>query len=174
MEQILNLLGFTDTLSIVWNVLAYGAMILITIAVVSAKWRNLFFVLGPFILLFYAWLYLHNPLLIGLQFVITTSGILNFLNIKKPAPFVVIGLAVIVFVALLIFGQISGLWLWFGALGLLGLAFGLTQLPKKMGFIVMMIGGLLIVVYAFAFQVWVFFVLNIVFFVANIFELRKK
>jgi hypothetical protein len=38
----------------------------------------------------------------------------------------------------------------------------------------MMIGGLLIAVYSFAFQVWVFFVLNIIFFVANIFELKKK
>ncbi len=174
MEQIFNLLGFTDTISIAWNILAYGAMILITIAVVSAKWRNLFFVLGPFILLFYAWLYLQNPLLIGLQFVITTSGMLNFFNIKKLAPFVVIGLAVMVFAALLITGQISSLWLWFGAFGLLGLAFGLTQLPKKTGFIVMMVGGLLIVVYSFALQVWVFFALNIIFFVANIFELRKK
>ncbi len=174
MEQILNLLGFTDTVSTLWNILAYAGMILITVAVVSANWRNQFFVWGPLILLIYAWFYLHNPILAGLQLVVTTSGILNLLNIKKRAASIVIALAVIVFAALLITGQISGLWPWFGALGLLGIALGLTQLPCRRGFAIMAFGGLLIVIYALALQIWVFFVLNIIFFVVNLLELKKK
>jgi len=180
MEQIFNLLGFTDVVSTLWNILAYAGMILITVAVVSTRWRNQFFVWGPIILLLYAWFYLHNPILAGLQLVVTVSGILNLLNAEKRvsffvfAPAVIITLAVIVFAALLTTGQISGLWPWFGALGLLGIALGLTQLPHKRGFGIMALGGLLIVVYAFALQIWVFFVLNMIFFVANLVELKKK
>lgn len=174
MEQVLDVLGFADTAGIVWNTLAYIGMIMIIIAVISARLRNWLFVFGPLILLIYAWFYLHNPILASLQFVATVSGALNLRNIKKSAPFIVIGLAVLVFTALLAAGQISGLWPWFGALGLLGIALGLTQLPRKRGFAIMAIGGLLIVVYAGALQIWVFFVLNIVFFFANILELRKQ
>lgn len=174
MGQILNFLGFTGLSSTLWNLLGYVGMILIIIAVVSPKWQKWFFVLGPLALLFYAWFYLHNPLLIGLEIIITASGILNLRNIKKPAPFIVIALAIAVFIALLVKGEISGIWSWFGALGLLGIALGLTQLPRKRGFIIMMAGGLLIAVYAFAFQVWIFFILNIIFFGANLREIRKK
>lgn len=174
MEQMLNLLGFTDITSILWNPLAYAGMILIIIAVVSAKLRNQFFVLGPLALLLYAWFYLHNPILAGLQLVITASGILNLRGVKRLAPFIVITLGVTVFVALLVTGQISGLWSWFGALGLLGIALGLTQLPHKRGFGIMALGGLLIVVYAFGLQIWIWFVLNIIFFVVNLLELKKQ
>jgi len=174
MEQVFTFLGFTGPVSIFWNLLAYVGMVLITVAVISAKWRNQFFFWGPLALLLYAGLYLHNPILTGLQIVVATSGLLNIRNIKKPAPFVVITLAVIVFAALLVTGQISGLWYWFGALGLLGIALGLTQLPHKRGFAVMALGGLLIVIYALALHIWVFFVLNAIFFATNLLELRKK
>jgi type IV secretory pathway TrbL component len=53
----------------------------------------------------------------------------------------------------------------------LGIALGLTQLPKKRGFAIMALGGLLIVIYAWALQIWVFFILNIVFFAANLLKL---
>lgn len=173
MEQILNLLGFTNTAGILWSLLAYLGMILIITAVVFPKWRNQFFVWGPLILLLYAWFYLHDPILTGLQFIITTSGILNFLNIKKPAALIVIILAVVVFITLLANGNLVGLWSWLGALGLLGIALGLTQLPAKQGFLIMALGGLLIVIYALALQIWVFFILNAIFFAANILEWRR-
>lgn len=174
MEQILNFLGFTSVANTLWNLSGYLGMILIIIGVLSKKWRNRFFVLGPFILLIYAWLFLHDPILVGLQLVVTTSGALNLLDIKKRAAFIIIVLSVIVFGILLITGQISGLWSWFGALGLWGIALGFTQLPHKRGFTFMALGGFLIMIYAFAFQVWVFFILNIFYVGVNIIELKKK
>lgn len=173
MEQILNFLGFTDMAGIFWNSLAYIGMILITIAVLSPKWQKQFFIWGPVLLLLYSWLYLHNPILIWLQLIIIVSAGLNLLNVKKIAPFIVITLAVVAFVSLLMAGQISGLWYWFGALGLLGIALGLTQLPKKNGFYIMALGGLLVIVYSLGLQIWVFFVLNIIFFVANLLQAKK-
>ncbi len=173
MEQILSFLGFTSTVSILWNILGYAGMILIIIAVLSAKWRNRFFVLGPFFLLIYAWFFLHDPILSGLQLIIIASGVLNLLNVKKVTPAVMIILSAIIFTALLVTGQLSGLGYWIGALGLWGIALGFTQLPRRRAFTIMAIGGLLIIVYALIFKVWVFFILNIFFFGANLLEFRR-
>lgn len=174
MESILNLLGFTDTISILWNLAAYLGMTLIILAVIFDKWRNQFFVWAPLILLPYTWFYLSNPLLTGLQIIVAVSGILNLVNVKKTAPFIVFALTIIVYAVLLITKQISGVWLWIGSFGFLGIALGLTQLPKKRAFTMMALGGLLIVIYTLALQIWVFFVLNLVFFMVNLFELKKK
>lgn len=173
MEQILSILGFTDTVSILWHLLAYTAMILTIIAVVSEKRRNQFFICASLALLFYSWFYLHNPILASLQIVVATSGVLNLLHIKKSA-FFVVGLAIIVFAILLATGQIHGLWAWVGAFGLFAVALGLTRLPNKQGFALMALGALLITVYSFALQVWVFVVLSIIFFTANVFEFREE
>ena len=174
MKEFLDVLGFTDAAGICWNIAAYIGMIMIIMAVISTKLQKHFFVWGPLILLFYAGLYLHNYILAGLQLTITVSGALNLFNVKKWSPHIVIALAVLVYAALLITGQISGLWPIIGSFGLLGIALGLTQLPKKKGFAIMALGGLLIVIYAFALQIWVFLILNIVFFAANLLKLFKK
>lgn len=173
MTEILKFLGLTGLVSTLWNLLAYFGMIAITIAVVNKKLRNHFFVWGPLVLFLYAWLFLHNPLLTGLQLIVTVSGILNLLNIKKSSLLVVSGLTLVVYILLLVTGSISGLWYWIGSFGLLGMGLGLTQLPKKRGFVIMTIGAVLIVIYSGALSIWIWFVLNIVFFIANLIELRR-
>jgi len=99
--------------------------------------------------------------------------VLNLLNVKKVTPAVMIILSAIIFTALLVTGQLSGLGYWIGALGLWGIALGFTQLPRRRAFTIMAIGGLLIIVYALIFKVWVFFILNIFFFGANLLEFRR-
>jgi len=167
------LLGFTDPFSIVWNIAAYLGMALITAAVLSQKMRKHFFVWGPLILLLYALFYLNNAILTGLQLVVTVSGSLNLLGVKRTAPYLVAVLTIAVYVVLLIMGELSNVWFWLGSFGLLGIAIGLTQLPKRLGFSIMMAGGMLIVIYAYALEIWVFFILNIVFAAANLMELVK-
>ncbi len=173
MEQIFSILGFTDTVSTIWNVIGYVGMIAIIVGVLSGKLRNQLLFWGPLILVIYAWLFLHDPVLVGLQLVVTTSGALNLLNIKKLAPLIIIVFSAIIFIVLLLTGQISGLWSWLGALGLWGIALGFTQLPHKRAFTLMALGGLFIIIYSYAFQVWIFFILNIFFFIANIRELKR-
>ena len=133
-----------------------------------------FFVWGPLALFLYALFYLNNAILTGLQLVVTVSGALNLLNIKKRSPYLVGILTVVVYLVLIIMGQLSNVWFWLGSLGLLGIALGLTQLPKRKGVMVMLIGGILIVVYALALAIWVFFVLNMVFATANAIELARR
>jgi len=173
MEKLLSLLGFTDLFSTAWNLFAYIGMTAITIAVISVRWRNQFFFWGPLMLMLYALFYLNDPILVGLQIIVTVSGFLNLADVKKRAPQAVITLTIVVYAGLLVTGQISGIWQWVGSFGLLGIALGLTQLPHRQGFAIMSIGGLLVVIYALALQIWVFLVLNAIFFVANVIELRK-
>jgi len=174
MEQVFTFLGFIGPVSIFWNLLAYVGMVLITLAVISAKWRNQFFFWGPLALLLYAGLYLKNPILTGLQLVIIVSGVLNLFSIKKIAPVILIALTIIVYTILLTTKQISGLWPVIGSFGLLGIAFGMTQLPLKRAFTIMAFGGLMIIVYALALHIWVFFVLNAIFFATNLLKTKKR
>lgn len=180
MNGVLNFLGFTGLSGTFWNILAYLGMFAIIVAVVSKneKWQNHFFFWGPLALFLYAAFFLHNPLLAGLQFIIAASGLLNLLEIKKYALLRMGVLTVIIYSILLISGSISGIWCWIGSFGLLGIGLGLTQLPKKRSFAIMAVGGALIVVYSGALQIWVWFVLNIIFFALNLIEAmsweRKK
>ncbi len=170
-----ELLGFTGLTSTFWNLLAYLGMIVIIVAVISKKYRNHFFVWGPLALMFYAWFFLHNPLLYCLQFIIASSGALNLLRIKKgDSALLMVGILTgIAYILLLITGSINGIWYWIGSFGLLGIGLGLTQLPKKRSFVIMAIGGALIIIYSGALAIWIWFILNIAFFIANIAELIR-
>lgn len=171
-----ELLGFTDLISTFWNILAYVGMSAIIVAVVSKKYRDHFFVWGPLALILYAWFFLHNPLLAGLQLIITVSGALNFLRIKKGAPWIVGILTAVVYSYLLTTGSINGIWNWIGSLGLWAIGMGLTQLPKKRSFLIMCIGGILLVVYSgpWALKIWIWFVLNIIFAISNFLTLLRN
>ena len=175
------ILGFTDPISTLWNLLAYTGMIAIIVAVFSPKQRGNLFIFGPLALLFYAFIYLHDTLLASLQLIVTVSGFLNryFQNNKLFSRFstnsiIIFVLAVTAFITSFFTGQFSSIWHWFGAFGLLGIAFGLIYIPRKTGFAVMALGGLLVAIYAFGLQIWVFFVLNSVFCISNLIELLRK
>jgi hypothetical protein len=176
MNEILNFLGFTGLTSALWNLLAYVGVGMIIAAVISRRLQNHFFVWGPLALLLYAWFFLHNPLLIGLQLVVTVSGVLNLLKIKKSALWIVGILAGGTYVQLLTTNSISGIWNWIGSFGLLAIGMGLTQLPKKIGFVIMSIGGVLIVLYSgpWALKIWIWFVLNIIFLGASAITLLRR
>lgn len=175
MNEILNFLGFNGWENTCCNLLAYIGMIMIIMAVINKKLQDAFFFWGPMLLLTYALYYLHNPLLIGLQLIITVSGALNYLKIKKGAPWIVGILTAAVYVYLLSTGSISGIWYWIGSFGLVALGMGLTQLPKKRSFVIMTIGGILIVLYSgpWALKIWIWFILNLVFFGANVLTLLR-
>ncbi|MDD3101869.1 MAG: hypothetical protein PHE59_01880 [Patescibacteria group bacterium] len=173
MNTILTLLGFTGLVSTIWNILAYFGMAMIIIGVVSAKFRNHFFVWGAIILCLYAWFFLHNSLLVGLEFVVAISGALNLFGVKRGNLFIVGLTTVIVYTILLLTHSINGIWYWVGSFGLLGCGLGLTQMPKKIGFVIMAIGGFLIIVYSGFLSIWIWFVLNIIFFIASLIEIKK-
>jgi len=175
LEQIISELGFTDLFGIFWNGLAYIGMALIIIAVVSDKWRDKFFFYGPAILFLYALFYLEDPLLTSLQIVVTVSGFLNLVKIKKYASLIVFSLAIIALLVLIVTDQVGEYWhYWLGIIGFFGIALGLVQLPDKKGFAAMSLGGLLITAYSFISAIWVFFFLNVIFFIVNVVELIKK
>ena len=84
-------------------------------------------------------------------------------------------LVIVICAILIITEQVGKYWYyWLGGLGFLGFALGLTQLPRKRGFIIMTLGGLLIAIYSFVLQIWVFVLFNVIFIIINIFEIRKR
>ncbi|OGZ12431.1 MAG: hypothetical protein A2942_02335 [Candidatus Lloydbacteria bacterium RIFCSPLOWO2_01_FULL_50_20] len=71
-------------------------------------------------------------------------------------------------------GAIADEWSLMGSFGFLGIAFGLAALPKKFGFLLLAIGGALLTIYAFHVSAWVFFTLNLIYFVESMRSWFKK
>ena len=169
MQALAELLGFTSFAGSLWNAASYLAFIAIIIGVFWERYRNWLITLGAAVLGIYAAAFLQNTLLAILQTVIVFSGILQlFKTPRRSAMFVMITLTIGAYIFLILTNSITDAWAFVGSLGLLGIAFGLTILPKRYGFLVMAAGGLLLVAYSFVIGAWVFFLLNIFFFVANI------
>lgn len=174
MEKLITILGFTSLTNSIWNFAAYAAFIAIIIGVFSEKHRNIFFTLGAATLAIYAGIFLHNQLLTALQALIVISGILQWTGVSKRSTVIImIALTITTYVFLVAIGAIVDVWALIGSFGLLGIAFGLAMLPKHYGFIVMAVGGILLVIYAFVTSVRVFFLLNIFFAVANLWTWQK-
>lgn len=169
MGLLAEFLGFTSLNSGLWNAVSYLAFIAIIIGVFWERYRNWLITIGAIALAIYAAAFLQNTLLTTLQIVITVSGILQLCRVsRKSAMLTMIGCTIAAYLFLILKNAVADIWSFVGSLGLLGIAFGLTILPKRYGFLVMAAGGLLLVVYSFIIGAWVFFFLNIFFFVANL------
>jgi len=169
MQVMLEFLGFTSLTSSLWNTVSYLAFILIIVGVFYERGRNWLITIGAIVLAIYAAIFLQNTLLTTLQIVITISGILQLCRVpRNSAMRIMIGCTVAAYFFLIFKNAIADTWSFAGSLGLLGIAFGLTILPKRYGFLVMAAGGLLLVAYSFVISAQVFFFLNIFFFVANL------
>lgn len=175
MEEIFNFLGFTSLTSTLWNLLAYAGMGLAITAVFLKKHprlQGILFVAGPFPLFLYAHFFLHNIILSDLQLLITASGVMNLLKFRMRSWIVGI-VTVITFANFLATDSISGIWTFIGSIGFCALGIGLSQLPKKISYVIMCLAGALLVIYSgpWALKIWVWFILNIFFFIANLFEI---
>lgn len=153
----------------VWDTVSYLAFIIIIIGVFCDRYRNWLITMGAIVLAVYAAEFLHNRLLATLQIVIAFSGVLQLCRVPRElSKCAMIGSAMGAYYSLTTKNAIADIWSFIGSLGLLGIAFGLITLPKRYGFLVMATGGLLLVLYSFIIGAWVFFFLNIFFFIANI------
>ena len=169
MQILAEFLGFTSLESSLWNTASYLAFIIIIIGVFWQRGRNWLITLGAAALGVYAMVFLRNTVLATLQIVIVFSGILQLSKTpRRPAMFAMVLFTMEAYIFLILMKSITNLWSFIGSLGLLGIAFGLIILPKRYGFLIMAAGGLLLVAYSFVISAWVFFFLNIFFFVANI------
>lgn len=175
MQTLLEFFGFTTLYGIAWNIIGYLAFIGIIIGVFSERYRNTLITLGAGALAIYSGIFLHNPLFTALQTLIVISGLLQWTKISKQltvAAMIILTVSAYLFLAWN--GTIVDVWSLIGSFGLLGIAFGLITLPRRLGFIFMAIGGALLVVYGFVVEAWVFFFLNIFFVFANIRTWLKK
>ena len=153
----------------IWEVVSYLAFIMIIIGVFYERYRNLLITIGAIVLATYAAVFLQNRLLTTLQIVIAFSGILQLCQVPRKLTMCgMFGCTTVAYYSIISKNIITDTWSFIGSLGLLGIAIGLTILPKRYGFLVMAMGGLFLVLYSFVVGAWVFFFFNIFFFVANI------
>lgn len=172
-HTILEILGFTNLIGVIWNMLAYAAFICIIVGVSSDRYRNFLITLGGGLLAFYAYFFFHNYLFAVLQCLIVISGVLQWKK-AKGAAMVMVVLTAAAYLFLIRIGAIGNIWALIGSFGLLGIVFGLVVLPKRYGFMLMAVGGALLVIYAFPTRAWVFFFLNIFFFWKSVQAWRKQ
>ena len=175
MQILAEFFGFATLTSGLWNAAAYAAFIGIIVGVLYERYRNTLFAIGAATLALYAGVFLQNSLFTALQMLVFISALLQWTKVSKrkegrykDVPMVTLTvLAIVAGFFLLVSGAIVDVWALVGSFGLLGIAFGLAMLPRQNGFLVMAVGGVLLVFYAFAVEVWVFFFLNIFFALAN-------
>lgn len=174
MESLREFFGFTTAASSAWNAVAYAAFVGIITGVFWERYRNLLITFGAAILALYSGIFFHNTLFTVLQLLIVVSGLLQLVNAhKRFAMITMVTFTITAYAFLALSGIITDTWTLMGSFGLLGIAFGLVILPKHYGFIVMSVGGILLIFYGFAVEAWVFFFLNIFFAVANTYEWNK-
>src|SRR3989344_815348 len=127
MNELLGILGFTTPLGIFWNSVGYCAFIAIIAGVFFEKGKTLLFLFGALALVPYAYIYLGNTLLTVLQIIVALSAFLSLLRAPRwLSHTVALGFG---FCASGYFFAVSGMDLWtiFGALGLVFIAVGVTQ-----------------------------------------------
>lgn len=175
MRVLTEFFGFTSPISTFWNLSAYLAFIIIIIGVLSEKYRNVLITFGAGVLALYAGIFLHHPLFATLQTLIVLSGILlSAKKLSKPGTVtIMVILTIAAYLFLMMGGAITNVSAFIGSSGLLGIAFGLAALPKRYGFLLMALGGILLIIYTSYISAWVFFFLNIFFTVANIKKLYQ-
>jgi len=153
----------------IWDAVSYLAFIAIIIGVFSERYRNVLITLGAAVLAMYAWFFLENLLFTILQLLIVVSGVMQLVRLSgRIAVTSMVILTSVAYMHLYISGAITDVWALIGSFGLLGIALGLVILPKHYGFLFMAAGGMLLILYAFDVEAWVFFFLNIFFVVANL------
>ena len=171
METILTFLGFTTLESTVWNVIAYGFVVLLIVATLREKHRYEFFAAGATALAVYSGLFLHNTLFTTLQIVVMISALLQVYKVSPKKSRVTLSLLTLcALIFLFLSGNLETRLDILGALGLSGIAFGIVMLPRQSAFIVMALGGGFLTWYAFVIPVWAFFILNMFYTGANILQ----
>lgn len=168
MKMLTEILGFTSFNDGLWNTVSYLAFIMIIVGVFWERCRNWLITTGAVALTIYAAAFLQNTLLATMQVVIIISCIVQLCRVSRNAAMLtMVGGTIAAYLFLIFKNAIADIWSFVGSLGLLGIAFGLTMLPKHYGFLVMAAGGLFLVLYSFVIGAWGFFFLNIFFVTAN-------
>jgi len=168
-------LGFTTWtwIDTVLNIAAYAAFYFIIRAVHKERFINETFAVCGGFLGIYAWFFLGNLLLATLQGLIFVSASLQFAEVKRRSGIMIMSvLTIAAYVWLASSGMLTDTKAIIGSIGLLGIAIGIMLLPSRHAFLMMAVGGVLLVYYSFP-AAMVFVLLNIFFTYVNIQKWRE-
>lgn len=168
MDTLLSFLGFTTGEGIFWNLLAYSAAIGIIVGMLWEKPRFMLFALGGFTLAPYSFFFLNDILFSAVQGVVPVAAVLQLYKVKeRHAREILVALTILTLTVLFYSGFLNTMLGFIGVLGFISIAFGIILLPKLSGYAVQAGGGLLLMLYAYETNAWVFFVLNVVYVAAS-------
>lgn len=168
MTELLSALGFTTLESIIWNLAAYAAFVVIIVGVLHERLRNILLTVGGAVLALYSGVFLKDALFATLQTLLTISGVMQLAHIKRGTSIAtMLALTTVALVLLVLIEVLQNENAFAGVGGLLGITFGIVLLPRPSAFALMTLGGILLIVYAWTAGLWVFFFLNIFFVLAN-------
>jgi len=163
-----EILGFTTIEGTIWNSVAYVSLIAIMFGVAYERFRAQIFVFAPLSLLFYSGFFLGDPLFTVGQSLITTSGVLGLCRVRPFAGMVtMVCLLAIASVSLLLMGVFESTMAILGFYGLMGIVFGILLIPAPKAFLLLSVGTMLLITYAFSVGAWVFFTINFVMLIVN-------
>ncbi len=168
MSGLLTVLGFTTLESTLWNLASYIAFIGIIVGVLYERWRNILLTVGGATLACYSEFFFKDIVFTALQALLTVSGVMQLARVKHRVSIAtMLALTVVVLSLLLLGGALQSMNTVVGVGGLLGITFGIVLLPRRNAFVLMTLGGVLLIAYAWVVGAWVFFWLNIFFALAN-------
>jgi len=151
-----------------WDGAAYLAFFFIILAIYREQFVNGTLAVCAVVLGVYAWFFLEISLLATLQGLIFASASLQWAKVPRRRGIIIMGVLTFAAYAWLVFnGDLTDIKALLGSFGLLGIAGGLMLLPLRLAFLVMAIGGTLLVFYSYP-DAMVFVLLNGVFVIVNI------
>ncbi len=168
-QALLNTLGFTTFWNTVFHALAYFGLIISTRGILDKKRQAWLFLIGVTLLWSFA-VYMNNPVFVAAQTIIAVASLMRVL-VAPGAPVVISFLTVLIFMSALRRGDFEETHNLSGALALLGLAFGVVFAPRLSGNILFTFGGALMAYYSYSVWSLPFFLLNIPFTLAAIWEI---
>lgn len=170
-QAFMNTLGFISFWSTIFHLLAYMGLLISTWGILDKRRQPYLFFIGVSLLWSFA-VFVNNPVFVAAQIIIAVASLMRVLAVND-APKVISFLTALIVIGALRRGDFDEPSVLPGVLAVLGLAFGVVFAPRIAGSILFALGGSLMAYYSYMEWFLPFFLLNIPFTLAALWEIGK-
>ncbi len=171
-QTLINILGLTSFWSTVFNLSAYLGLLTFTAGILyKPRQAHLFFVGG--LMVWALAVYGGNPIFVGAQTVMLLASFMRLRKVPDAAATTVF-LTAVILISMYFRGDIDSSLRWLGALAAIGLAVGVAFAGRLSGNLLFAAGGILMGWFAYIVNSPPFFVLNVIFTIAVLYEVGKS
>lgn len=171
-QALVSTLGFTSFWSTIFNLLAYLGLLTFTTGILyKSRQANLFFAGGVMVWAFAV--YSGNPIFVGAQTIMLLASFMRLRKVIDSAAITVF-LTAVILISMYFRGDIDSPLLWLGAIAAVGLAVGVAFAQRLPGNLLFTAGGILMGLFAYIVNSPPFFVLNVIFTIAVLYEISRS